>query len=199
MRSRSEGVASIGTRSLSWRFTPHAPTSASSATASTGGSGSRTTSPKGSRPRLPTVQRPNENLSSGRGAYRSVMGYPHLARRPAPHVAPRTAQRRIKPSVRVVPLVHQRHDVGPGHRRRAAADQSIARRVDRWPAFDAGRRPESPRRTPLPRLRSRYRPDVRRRRPGSDARAPIALRRRRGGRSRPARPSRRRSRTCRAG
>ncbi len=34
-------------------------------------------------------------------------------------------------------LVHQRHDVGSGHRRRAAADQSIARGVDRWPAFDA--------------------------------------------------------------
>ncbi len=98
MRSRSAGVASIGTRSLSWRFTPHAPTSASSATASTGGSGSRTASPNGSRPRLPTVQRPNENLCSGRGAYRSVMRSPHPAPRTS-HVAPRTAQCRIEPSI----------------------------------------------------------------------------------------------------
>src|SRR4030095_3316354 len=73
MRSRSEGVASIGTRSLSCRLTPHAPASASNATASSGGTASRTASPNGSRPRLPTVQRPNENLCSGRGANRSGM------------------------------------------------------------------------------------------------------------------------------
>src|SRR5215467_9674512 len=73
MRSRSEGVASIGTRSLSCRFTPHAPTSASSLTASTGGSGGRTSEPNGSRPRLATVQRPNENLCSGRGTYESAL------------------------------------------------------------------------------------------------------------------------------
>src|SRR3954447_22395361 len=47
MRSRSDGVASIGTRSLSCRFTPQAPTSPSSATASSGGSAGRTTSPNG--------------------------------------------------------------------------------------------------------------------------------------------------------
>src|SRR5262252_138056 len=73
MRSRSEDVASIGTRSLSCRFTPHAPTSASSFTASTGGSGGRTSEPNGSRPRLATVQRPKENLCSGRGAYESAL------------------------------------------------------------------------------------------------------------------------------
>src|SRR5262245_38140542 len=73
MRSRSDGEASIGTRSLSCRLTPQAPASASSATASSGGSGSRTASPNGSRPRLPTVQRPNENLCSGRGTNASDM------------------------------------------------------------------------------------------------------------------------------
>src|SRR5262245_54265565 len=73
MRSRSDAAASIGTRSLSCRLTPHAPTSARSATASSGGRASRTTSPNGSRPRLPTVQRPKENLSSGRGANASGM------------------------------------------------------------------------------------------------------------------------------
>ena len=36
----------------------------------------------------------------------------------------------------LVPIVHERHDVRPGRRGRAAADQSIARRVDGWPAFD---------------------------------------------------------------
>jgi hypothetical protein len=37
--------------------------------ASTGGSGARTASPNGSRPRLLTVQRPKENLCSGSGVY----------------------------------------------------------------------------------------------------------------------------------
>src|SRR5436190_502250 len=73
MRSRSAGVASMGTRSLSWRFTPQAPTSASSFTASTGGSGGRTSEPNGSRPRFATVQRPKENLCSGRGTYESAL------------------------------------------------------------------------------------------------------------------------------
>src|SRR5882672_8440409 len=73
MRSRSAGVASIGTRSLSWRFTPMAPDSANSFTASTGESVGRTASPKGSRPRLPTVQRPKVNLCSGLGENGSVV------------------------------------------------------------------------------------------------------------------------------
>src|SRR5580704_9920937 len=67
MESRSAGLESIGTRSLSWRFTPHAPASASMATISVGGNGGRTKSPNGSRPRLPTVQSPKVNLSSWRG------------------------------------------------------------------------------------------------------------------------------------
>ena len=69
IRSRSAGVASMGTRSLSCRLTPHAPTSASNFTASTGASGGRTSAPNGSRPRLLTVHRPKENLCSGRGEY----------------------------------------------------------------------------------------------------------------------------------
>src|SRR6266566_2085858 len=40
-------------------------------TASTGGSVRRTASPNGSRPRLPTVQRPKVNLCSGLGVYLS--------------------------------------------------------------------------------------------------------------------------------
>src|SRR5687767_15205441 len=67
MRSRSAGVASIGTRSLSWKLTPQAPRSASRRTASHGSSAGRTNSPNGSRPRLPTVQRPKVNLSAGVG------------------------------------------------------------------------------------------------------------------------------------
>src|SRR5271165_1691239 len=71
MRSRSAGVASMGTRSLSCRLTPQAPSSPRMATISFGGMVGRTASPKGSRPRLPRVQRPKENLCSGRGLYLS--------------------------------------------------------------------------------------------------------------------------------
>src|SRR5215831_3224161 len=69
MRSRSAAFASIGTRSLSWKFTPHAPSSASRSTATTGSSAGLTNSPNGSRPRLPTVQSPKVNLSAGLGSY----------------------------------------------------------------------------------------------------------------------------------
>src|SRR5580658_7468233 len=69
MRSRSAGVASIGTRSLSCRFTPQAPISPSTFTISLGGKVGRTASPKGSRPRLPSVHNPKENLCSGFGWY----------------------------------------------------------------------------------------------------------------------------------
>src|SRR5215467_5589293 len=69
MRSRSDGVASIGTRSLSCRFTPQAPTSASIETTSTGEMCGRVTSPNGSRPRLASVHNPKENLCSGFGLY----------------------------------------------------------------------------------------------------------------------------------
>src|SRR5438045_560176 len=73
MRSRSAGVAWNGTRSLSWKLTPHAPSSESFFTLSTGLRNGRTISPKGSRPWFPTVQRPKLNLSSLRGAYWSLV------------------------------------------------------------------------------------------------------------------------------
>src|SRR5579885_1705168 len=72
MRLRSAGVASKGTRSLSCRLMPQAPNSESLRTLCTGLRSGRTKSPKGSRPRLPTVQRPKLNLSSLRGAYWSL-------------------------------------------------------------------------------------------------------------------------------
>ena len=62
MQSRSAGVASMGTRSLSCRLTPQAPTSASIETISIGEICGRTKSPKGSRPRLPTVHKPKGKL-----------------------------------------------------------------------------------------------------------------------------------------
>jgi hypothetical protein len=58
-----------GDRSLSWKLTPQAPTSASRCTNSTGDLLARTASPKGSRPTLPTVHRPKVNLCSGFGSY----------------------------------------------------------------------------------------------------------------------------------
>src|ERR1019366_7960983 len=67
IRSRSAGVASIGTRSLSCRLTPQAPISPRTDAISVGGMVRRTGSPKGSRPRLPKVHNPKENLCSGLG------------------------------------------------------------------------------------------------------------------------------------
>ena len=60
-RSRSGSTAS---RSSSWKVTPYAPSSESRCTASTGSSGARVASPKGSRACHPTVHRPKLNLSS---------------------------------------------------------------------------------------------------------------------------------------
>src|SRR5687767_2585805 len=57
----------MGTRSLSCKFTPHAPSGASRCTMSTGSRRGRVGSPNGSRPGFPTVQRPNVNLSAGVG------------------------------------------------------------------------------------------------------------------------------------
>src|SRR5271169_4089556 len=71
MRSRSAAEASIGTRSLSCRLTPQAPISPRTEAISVGGMVRRTASPNGSRPRLPSVHNPNENLCSGLGSYRS--------------------------------------------------------------------------------------------------------------------------------
>src|SRR5438552_7000099 len=124
IRSRSNSDAPIGTRSLSCRFTPQAPTSARSATASTGGSGSRTTSPNGSRPRLPTVHRPNENLCSGFGVYGSAMN---------------ALERGIQARVGGVLTVHRGCMVWPRLRDRRPAHQSIACRVHRWPESHADR------------------------------------------------------------
>src|SRR2546425_2426030 len=119
MRSRSEGVASIGTRSLSCRLTPHAPTSPSIATAAAGASASRTTSPNGSRPRLPTVHSPNENLSSGRGVYASDIS---LVARPA---VGHRSQRRIHASVVRVPIIHGGDRIGLWRSRRAATHGGV--------------------------------------------------------------------------
>src|SRR3954471_4024646 len=60
-------VASSGSRSSSWKVTAAAPSSASLYVASTGSSSGRLAGPKTSTPCQPTVQRPKENLSSGRG------------------------------------------------------------------------------------------------------------------------------------
>src|SRR5262245_49260485 len=65
--SRSDADASRGTRSLSWRFTPYAPSSPSLRTMSFGEMGGRTGSPNGSRPGFPTVQRPKVKWCSGFG------------------------------------------------------------------------------------------------------------------------------------
>src|SRR4051794_11944176 len=67
MPSRSAAEDPHGTRSSSCRLTPHAPSSASLRTESTGSIGSRVGPPNGSRPGLPTVHRPNVNLCSRRG------------------------------------------------------------------------------------------------------------------------------------
>src|SRR3954469_15254335 len=61
-------VASIGIASLSWKFTPYAPTSPSIWQISPSDSLRRVGSPNGSRPMLPTVHRPNVNFSFGSGA-----------------------------------------------------------------------------------------------------------------------------------
>ena len=68
MRSRSADDASRGTRSLSWRLTPYAPSSPSFSTMRFGDIGARTGSPNGSRPMLPTVQRPKVKWWSGAGS-----------------------------------------------------------------------------------------------------------------------------------
>ena len=68
MRSRSAAGVPHGTRSSSCRLIPHAPSSASLPTLSTGSSGARVGPPNGSRPGLPTVQSPNVNRCSGRGS-----------------------------------------------------------------------------------------------------------------------------------
>src|ERR1019366_5829934 len=69
IRSRSAGVASIETRSLSCRLTSQAPISPRRDAISVGRMVRRTASPKGSRPRLPKVPNPKENLCSGLGWY----------------------------------------------------------------------------------------------------------------------------------
>src|SRR6202012_5856854 len=72
--SRSVVDASNGKTSLSWKFTPYAPSSASLRTARSAAIGGRTAPPNTSTPCQPTVQIPNENLSSLAGTYLSVMG-----------------------------------------------------------------------------------------------------------------------------
>src|SRR4051794_13462611 len=69
---RSSASLPKGTTSSSWKVTPYAPSSLSRCTDSTGSSGGRDASPKGSRACQPTVHRPNVNLCSGRGVSESV-------------------------------------------------------------------------------------------------------------------------------
>src|ERR1700744_587481 len=69
--SRSVFDASNGNTSLSWKFTPYAPSAASLRTARAAGIGGRTGPPNTSTPCQPTVQMPNENLSAGTGTYES--------------------------------------------------------------------------------------------------------------------------------
>src|SRR5262245_26384213 len=75
--SHSDADASRGTRSLSWRFTPYAPSSPSLRTMSFGEMGGRTGSPNGSRPGLPTVQRPKVKRCSGFGVNIELSGVCH--------------------------------------------------------------------------------------------------------------------------
>src|SRR5689334_20743585 len=127
IRSRSAGVASIGTRSLSWRLTPHAPTSASIRTASHGDSTGRTTSPKGSRPRLHTVHRPKENLCSGRGVKASDMGSSVGYER---GLRVQRAQRGVEPAEGCVAFVHHTNGVWLGSRGDCRTDKTVGRFVD---------------------------------------------------------------------
>ena len=71
--SRSAGEASKSNTSLSWKFTPYAPSSASLRTARSAGIGGRTAPPNTSTPCHPTVQIPNEKWSSLDGTYRSAV------------------------------------------------------------------------------------------------------------------------------
>src|ERR1700687_4577354 len=105
IRSRSAQVVSIGTRSLSCRLTPQAPTSASMATMSTGEMTCRTKSPNGSRPRFPTVHNPKENLCSGFGWYRPLVVMELPPQRVLSGTRLRTENgfhRRVNPAVRFV-------------------------------------------------------------------------------------------------
>src|SRR5262245_33348736 len=58
--------------------------------------------------------------------------------------AGRTTKRRIEPSVRVVPGVHDADHLGPRLRGGRAAHQSIARGVHRWPEANADAGEERP-------------------------------------------------------
>ncbi len=60
-------VASKANTSLSWKFTPYAPSSASLRTARSAGIGGRTAGPNTSTPCQPTVQMPNEKWSARDG------------------------------------------------------------------------------------------------------------------------------------
>src|SRR5258707_3024666 len=71
--SRSSLVSSNPNTSLSWKFTPYAPSSASLRTARSAGISGRTAPPNTSTPCQPTVQIPNENLSSRLGTYASAV------------------------------------------------------------------------------------------------------------------------------
>ena len=72
-RSRSAFAAPNPNTSLSWKFTPYTPSSASLRTARSAAIGGRTAAPNTSTPCHPTVQIPNEKRSSRVGTYASVV------------------------------------------------------------------------------------------------------------------------------
>ena len=68
MSAASLSLASMGIRSLSWKFTPYAPASPSRSQSWPTLRRSRTGEPNGSAPTLPTVHRPKVNFFFGSGA-----------------------------------------------------------------------------------------------------------------------------------
>src|ERR1019366_310338 len=93
---RWPSLASKGNTSLSWKFTPCAPSSASLRTARSAAIGGRTAPPNTSTPCQPTVHSPNEKWSSREGTYESVVtvkSYPCWRRFPL--TPPRRARHQI--------------------------------------------------------------------------------------------------------
>src|SRR6266511_4097236 len=174
-----------GTTSSSWKVMPYAPSSASLCTASTGSSGVRVASPKGSRACQPTVHRPNENRSSRVGCGVTVISIEKFVywlnylmnvwhcqgcdgmerrfrrcpgtpgERARPQPVPRSAPRRRQPPAAVPRRRRCPNRAHPGHR------LSAGRRSAGRSSAQRGRAGPPHRRRP-----ARSRPGARRRRPG---------------------------------
>src|SRR6266511_4369834 len=183
--SRAASSLPNGTTSSSWKVMPYAPSSASLCTASTGSSGVRVASPKGSRACQPTVHRPNENRSSRVGCGVTVISIEKFVywlnylmnvwhcqgcdgmerrfrrcpgtpgERARPQPVPRSAPRRRQPPAAVPRRRRCPNRAHPGHR------LSAGRRSAGRPAPVRGRAGPPHRRRP-----ARRRPGARRRRPG---------------------------------